>query len=615
MNVLVYTGPETLQGSVSLSITSLRSALYPNYTVQPVTLQSLTSHPWAASCALLVFPACRDHLALPSAVQASIRSYVENGGAFLGLRTAAKCGGMLLGSGDYTLRFQSKAGPTVYCSFVTGDEDQARKLGIVVEHGTTVSSVLAGAVAEFEGIESCHSARVVARNAEDHAVVAAEVEVGTGKIALWGVQLEVPIVAEDGASEVRVAEERRRDVLNKTLASLGLQLPMPPGSQPTHSLPQFLVASPSRPDVVARILESLAVKPPATLKDTNDTFAFHDAAEAETLLQQYRTAVPPDETRHVIAFENGALPPTVFTPLFNVQQFFEDLKTARGKAHLATSEPWGIGEALFYGEVVTSTQTLLDKNYQFLSSLSSPIVSLATHQIAGRGRGGNSWVSPLGCLQFSLRLRVPASQFPMSKLVFVQYLVALAVVDASRDSGVLGQLGDKVRIKWPNDVYIVGDGGEQKPVKVSGNIVYTTSDGDHVDIVIGCGINVLNPPPIPSLASILSLGAERPTMERTAAVVVTKFESLWSTFISNRGSFEPFMDRYLDSWLHSDQVVTLTATTPHQRVRIMGITSDYGLLRTIPEGGGYGASQDFIDLQPDGNSFDLMSGMIMTRAK
>lgn len=135
----------------------------------------------------------------------------------------------------------------------------------------------------------------------------------------------------------------------------------------------------------------------------------------------------------------------------------------------------------------------LRRNYQFLSSLPSPIVSLATHQIAGRGRGGNSWVSPLGCLQFSLRLRASVSQLPMSKLVFVQYLVAMAVVEASRDSSVLGQLGDKVRIKWPNDVYIVGDGGEQKPVKVSGNIVYTTSDGEHVDIVIGTFIYKMFP--------------------------------------------------------------------------------------------------------------------------
>ena len=62
----------------------------------------------------------------------------------------------------------------------------------------------------------------------------------------------------------------------------------------------------------------------------------------------------------------------------------------------------------------------------------------------------------------------------------------------------------------------------------------------------------------------------------------------------------------------SDQVVTLTTTTPHQRVRIVGITSDFGLLRTIPESG---ATHSFIDLQPDGNSFDLMAGMIMTKAK
>lgn len=73
----------------------------------------------------------------------------------------------------------------------------------------------------------------------------------------------------------------------------------------------------------------------------------------------------------------------------------------------------------------------------------------------------------------------------MSKLVFVQYLVALAVVEAARDNGVLGQWGDRVRIKWPNDVYLVSDGGEQKPVKVSGILVYTTTDGEFADIVIG----------------------------------------------------------------------------------------------------------------------------------
>ena len=64
----------------------------------------------------------------------------------------------------------------------------------------------------------------------------------------------------------------------------------------------------------------------------------------------------------------------------------------------------------------------------------------------------------------------------------------------------------------------------------------------------------------------------------------------------------------------SDQIVTLTTTSPHRRVRIVGITNDSGLLRTIPEDGGYGyAEQGYIDLQPDGNTFDLMAGLIMAK--
>ena len=123
------------------------------------------------------------------------------------------------------------------------------------------------------------------------------------------------------------------------------------------------------------------------------------------------------------------------------------------------------------------------------------------------------------------------------------------------------------------------------------------------------------------------------------ATITTRFESMWNVFLANKGSFEPFMDLYLDRWLHSyvcarfrgaelrlifccsasprmcsDQVVTLTTTSPHRRVRIVGITSDHGLLRTVPDEGGFG-SREYIDLQPDGNTFDLMAGLIMTKAR
>lgn len=66
--------------------------------------------------------------------------------------------------------------------------------------------------------------------------------------------------------------------------------------------------------------------------------------------------------------------------------------------------------------------------------------------------------------------------------------------------------------------------------------------------------------------------------------------------------------------------MTLTTTNPHIKVRIVGITADHGLLRTLPERGsvfdssrGLYSPGAFIDLQPDGNSFDLMAGLIKSK--
>ncbi len=70
---------------------------------------------------------------------------------------------------------------------------------------------------------------------------------------------------------------------------------------------------------------------------------------------------------------------------------------------------------------------------------------------------------------------------------------------------------------------------------------------------------------------------------------------------------------------HSDQLVTLTTVDPPILVRIVGITHDHGLLRTIPERTGWGSSarygvdDDYIDLHPDGNSFDIMMGLIKAK--
>lgn len=86
-----------------------------------------------------------------------------------------------------------------------------------------------------------------------------------------------------------------------------------------------------------------------------------------------------------------------------------------------------------------------------------------------------------------------------------------------------------------------------------------------------------------------------------------------------------------------NQEVLLTTVEPAQKLKIHSITSDYGLLRCTPisetststkgsngltplySRGDYGDDDrsivkrknvDYVDLQPDGNSFDLMAGLI-----
>jgi hypothetical protein len=50
------------------------------------------------------------------------------------------------------------------------------------------------------------------------------------------------------------------------------------------------------------------------------------------------------------------------------------------------------------------------------------------------------------------------------------------------------------------------------------------------------------------------------------------------------------------------------------KVRILGITQNHGLLRTVPENAGWSVGEkDYVDLQPDGNSFDIMAGMIKAK--
>lgn len=128
-----------------------------------------------------------------------------------------------------------------------------------------------------------------------------------------------------------------------------------------------------------------------------------------------------------------------------------------------------------------------------MSLLPSGLVFLASQQVAGRGRGSNTWLSPSGCLQFSLLLRLPVSR--SSSIVFVQYLFGLAVVEALRSEKGYEEVGKRVRLKWPNDIYVdmaasnVGGGSrasnDDRWKKIGGILVNSSFMDNEFSLIIG----------------------------------------------------------------------------------------------------------------------------------
>jgi BirA family biotin operon repressor/biotin-[acetyl-CoA-carboxylase] ligase len=106
----------------------------------------------------------------------------------------------------------------------------------------------------------------------------------------------------------------------------------------------------------------------------------------------------------------------------------------------------------------------------------------AAQQTAGRGRRGNTWISPPGNLYATLLLVDPSAAERAAELSFV---AALAVHDAivACDS----RLAPRLTLKWPNDVLCAG-------AKLAGILIESESVATRLAVVIGIGVNCMHHP-------------------------------------------------------------------------------------------------------------------------
>ena len=339
---------------------------------------------------------------------------------------------------------------------------------------------------------------------------------------------------------------------------------------------------------------------------------------------------PPKPAINMLIHKPRSYPPPSSTPHFDIPLFH---KLSSQLSSSSSSSVSSFASILAYSHVIPSTQTLIDKNFRFSQLLPDGFTAVATHQTAGRGRGRNSWVSPLGCLQFSLLLRHPREAPPV---VFIQYLFALAVVEAVRSKQGCEEL--PVFIKWPNDVYakVKGKDGVEELKKLGGILINSSFvDGMFVLVIGGLffaflsihdhhlltlnhpghGLNVSNATPSTCLNTLLSTHAPHLppfTQEETLALILHRFRILYYDHYLT-GGFPAVEGRYRRHWIHQDQIVGVEGVEGKLKIRGINEGGELVVVKLDSDGKEKSGKENTLALTPDGNGFDMLRGLLVSK--
>lgn len=661
MNVLVYSGPGTTPGSVKHVVEALRVMLSPHYAVAAVSEVLMRDQPWEAKTAVLVVPGGAD-LAIcklfNGEINRRIANFVRRGGKYIGF-----CSGGYYGSarcefevGDPVMEvsgprelkfFPGTCRGSAKKGFVYNSEAGACAVSLNVNKSifpnlpaSIVSYVNGGGM--FVDAHSYSNVQILATFGEsidvedtngglNAAVVLSTI--GRGKALLSGPHIEFsPDLLHNSEGidsftnvieSLRENDHDRLEFLRACLVELGLKVNTETLERPALT-PLYLTSihNGSSERLMEDLENCIGYSDDKTILLGHDIVRIHNGVDNLAEIPQNSPHEDPDIAVKNLVVCGQQLPPAEATPYFNIglfQKYLADFYTETGQEiarHLA-------GSNFMYGEVLTSTSTLMDANHQLLKYLPEGFTIFGTTQVLGKGRSGNHWVNPRGVLAVSNLVKLPVATAQKCPIVFLQYLSAMAYTRA------ILEYDDKthaipVKIKWPNDIYIMLPEYIGKSIdptkqdvthaKIGGILVNTNLIDKVYHLIVGAGLNVGNESPTTSLNNVVdALNAhygsqlEHFQPEKLLAKYLSIFNSMVERFKIT--GFEPFLQEYYSLWFHTNQLVTLYDQA-NMKAQVMGITPDWGMLlvrELNPMGNPTG---NIYELQPDGNSFDMFRGLI-----
>ena len=203
-----------------------------------------------------------------------------------------------------------------------------------------------------------------------------------------------------------------------------------------------------------------------------------------------------------------------------------------------------VGQNLITIKQIDSTNNFLKDSLSNFKPLPEGTVIMAESQYAGRGQQQNSWHSEDDKnLTFSILLK--PNFLPVTQQFDLTRVISLGIINAFEPF-----LGDKLKIKWPNDIYYA-DG------KLGGILIENIIQGDQIkNSVVGIGLNINQerfPLEVPNAVSLKQILQRDYDLKFLLSEICKNIEAAYLSL--KAGRFETVRKAYLEHlyWLNEER--------------------------------------------------------------
>ncbi|XP_072441736.1 biotin--protein ligase isoform X2 [Chiloscyllium punctatum] len=567
-NVLIYVGSDYSQYLVKFQ--QIKSVLLDcldneSYVIYPLLEEQVLKVPWVDNSLLLVV-ACDDPV--PEQIHAKFMTYLSKGGKILGLCTS-------FSFGEIKVAVKKELKGKIHRWFFTKSDSK----DITLHAFTSGKAFLRETSSTEEATEDLELWGSLANPEKDIVIVRLPYGENGGEAVLCQVHLEIPPDSKETQLQqdfrtLKLSNALRYEVLTEILTYLQLSCEL---SEVPPLTPAYLLTAGE--DIRRTFLRWLWPR-----LDMEGVFKSQKVSLKVVTMQQPGMEITPNTLPVIIESQKFS------SEYFDLKIYCENLQSKV------------LGQLVFFSEVIISTMDLFDG---LMPSLPKEVglIAVAVRQTQGKGRGGNIWLSPIGCAMFTLHVRIPTQSKLGQNISFIQHLMALAAVESV--ISMPGYEDIDLRLKWPNDIYY------SNLMKLGGVLVNSTLMGATFHVLVGCGFNVSNSNPTICINDIIQQhnkenGTDLQTLriDLLIARTVTIFENLISIF-QDKGP-NGVLPLYYKRWLHSGTKVRLWKEDG-PAAWVIGL-DDSGFLLVQQEN-----DEDIVTVQPDGNSFDMLRNLIITK--